>query len=55
MPIFTCLILLVKLIKLGFKYSVLKQSNRLVWVLRRFEDSLIVGNKLYSSWVGMYV
>ena len=30
----------------------LTQGSRLVWVLRRFKDSLTLGNKLYSGWVG---
>ena len=41
------------LIKLALKRSVLTQGGRLVWVLRRFEDSLTLGNKLYSGWVGI--
>ena len=39
-------------IKLALKHSVLTQGSRLVSVLRRFDDSLTLGNKLYRGWVG---
>ena len=35
----------------ALKRSVLAQGSRLVWGLRRFQDSLTLGNKLCSGWV----